>query len=74
MYSLVNLLNFSSVLKTGFLALDLMLSFFLLVVIKQAFSMNTIVHDANDSAIIKAGAIFLFILAVSLFLLALVIL
>ena len=74
MDNLANLFNFSSLVKTGFLVLDLMLAFFLLVVIKQAFSMNTIVHDVNDSAIIKAGAILLFILAVSLFLLALVIL
>ena len=74
MYNLVNLFNFSSLLKIGFLVLDFMFGLFLLVVIKQALSMNAIVHDVNDSAIIKACAIFLFILAVSLFLIALVIL
>ena len=74
MNNFLNLFDFYLLLKIGFLVVDFMFTIFLLVVIKQAFSMNTIVHDINDSAVIKSGAIILFIFAVSLFFLALVIL
>jgi len=74
MNNFLNLFDFYLLLKIGFLVVDFMFTIFLLVVIKQAFSMNTIVHDINDSAVIKSGAIILFIFTVSLFFLALVIL
>jgi hypothetical protein len=74
MNNLIKLFNFSSIFKIGFLAVDLMFIIFLLVVIKQVFSMNTIVHDINDSAIIKSGSVILFVFALSLFLAALAIL
>ena len=72
-----NFLNFSQVMpfiKLIFLILDFMFVIFLVVVIKQVFSMNTIVNDTNDSLVLKLGAFLLFGIAVSLFVAALVIL
>ena len=72
-----NLLNFSYILpfiKIIFLILDFMLVVFLVIVLKQVFSMNTIVNDSNDSLSLKLGAFILFIIAVSLFVATLVIL
>jgi len=63
-----------SFVKIGFLIIDIAFTLFLFVVIKQVYTMNTIVNDSNDSSLIKSGAFLLFIIAVSLFLTGLVIL
>ena len=60
--------------KLSFLIISLLLFIFLLVVFKQVLSLNTIIDDGNDSYVIKAGALILIILGLSLFLTALVIL
>ena len=72
--SIYSLLKADYLLKIGFLFGDFVFILFLIVLIKQVFSMNQIINDTNDSAFIKSGAIFLLIIAVSLFLVALVIL
>ena len=61
-------------IKISFLAISVLFTVFLIVVIRQVFSMNTIVHDIHDELIIKTTAIILFIISLSLFLTALVIL
>lgn len=60
--------------KIFFLVTSLLFTIFLIVVVRQVFSMNTIVHDIHDEFIIKAAAIILLIISLSLFLTALVIL
>jgi hypothetical protein len=81
-----NLLNFNSVFSSAFLTQfslifkvlfligDLFLVIFLLVVIKQVFSMDHIVHDSNDSLFIKTFGFLLLFAAISLFLISLAIL
>ena len=61
-------------IKIGFLVIDFAFIVFLVVVVKQVQTMNTIVNDSNDSSIIKSVALFLLIAGISLFLAALVIL
>jgi hypothetical protein len=76
----LNLLNisllskFNIVFKLFFLTADLFTIVFLLVVIKQIFSMDHVVHDSNDSLLIKTFAFSLLFVAVSLFLISLAIL
>jgi hypothetical protein len=72
--NLFHLSQMLSLLKIGFLVIDFAFVIFLIVVIKQIQTMHTIVNDSNDSSIIKTAAFLLFIIAVSLFLTALVIL
>lgn len=72
--NIFSLLKAAYLLKMGFLFVDLLFIFFLIILVKQVFSMNQIINDTNDSAFVKSGAIFLLIIAVSLFLVALVIL
>ena len=75
-----NLTNFLPVaqmnffIKAGFLILALAFILFLLVVIKQVNTMNTIVNDDNSSSVVKTATVLIFAVAVSLFLTALVIL
>lgn len=60
--------------KIFFLVVTLLFTIFLIVVVRQVYSMNTIVHDIHDEFIIKSSAIILLIISLSLFLTALVIL
>ena len=62
------------VTKTFFLVASFLFTVFLIVVARQVFSMNTIVHDTHDEFILKAASIALFIASLSLFLTAIVIL
>ncbi|OGH06402.1 MAG: hypothetical protein A2171_02310 [Candidatus Levybacteria bacterium RBG_13_35_9] len=61
-------------IKVFFLVANLLFTIFLIVVLRQVYSMNTIVHDIHDEFIIKSAAIILLIISLSLFLTALVIL
>jgi hypothetical protein len=66
-----NLLVF---IKIGFLVADLIFAVFAIVIIRQAYSMHSIVSDASDTFIIKSAAFLLLIFAALLFVFALVIL
>jgi hypothetical protein len=72
--NLINNFNILGLIKFGFLTVDILFIIFLLVVVRQVFSMNEIVSDANDTPIIKSSSLLLLIIAVSLFIVALVIL
>lgn len=72
--NLLQIFQMTNVFKTGFLVVNFIFIIFLVIVLKQIQAMNTIVSNANDSAIIKSAATLLLIIAVSLFLTALVIL
>ena len=74
MFNLINLSQLIPFVKLIYLVLDFMFVIFLVVVIKQVFSMNTIVNDSNDSLVLKLGVFVLFGIAVSLFIAALAIL
>lgn len=62
------------IFKIGFLIADFFVIIFLLIVVKQTFSMDHIVHDSNDSLFIKTFVFLLLFSAVSLFLISLAIL
>ncbi len=75
--NLPNAVNFTQlglVFKVFFLLAVAFAIVFLLVVIKQIFSMDHVVHDSNDSLFIKTFTFILLFVAVSLFLISLVIL
>lgn len=74
MFNFLNLFPVLPLLKVSYLILDFMFVIFLVVVIRQVFSMNTIINDSNDSLILKFGVFALFAIAVSLFVATLVIL
>lgn len=61
-------------MKVFFLAVLLLLSIFLVVLLKQIISMNEIVHDTNDSIILRTVSIILLVVSLSLLLTSLVIL
>jgi len=63
-----------SITKIGFLVLNIALIIFLIVVFIQVGSLERIFKETHDSTIIKAIAGLMLIFAISLFLLALVIL
>jgi hypothetical protein len=67
-------LQFNFLAKTGFLAIDFFFVLFLLVAIKQVYAMNAIISGNGNPLVVKIWAILLLIIAVSLFLTALVIL
>ena len=69
-----NINNLFPFIKIGFWALDSIFIFFLIVMIKQLYSMNHIVTDSKDFIILKTCSFLLLILAISLFLLGFVIL
>jgi hypothetical protein len=71
---LLQKLQIATLFKTGFLVADVIFVIFLIVVIKQVLTMNTIVSNDNDSSLIKSASFLLLIINVSLFLTALVIL
>lgn len=62
------------IVKIFFLVCSFLFSIFLLIVLKQVTSMNSLVKDENDSLILKLIALVLVMSSVSLFLAALVIL
>ena len=63
--------NFNIIFKLLFLTADLFVAVFLVVVIRQIFSMDHIVHDSNDALFIKTFAFLLLFAAASLFLISL---
>ena len=63
-----------SLTKIFFLMVNLLFTVFLIVVVRQVFSMNTIVHDVHDEFILKTTAVILLVISISLFLTAIVIL
>lgn len=67
-----NLLVF--VVKMSFLTSLLLVTIFLLVVLKQVSSMSSVVHDSNDSFILKAVSFSLLMFSLSLFLISIAIL
>lgn len=71
-FSFVTGVNFT--LKLGFLVADSFLIIFLLIVLKQILSMNHIIHDSNDFSYINTFTVVLMLIAVSLFVICLVIL
>jgi hypothetical protein len=72
--SIFNISQFNILFKAAFLVSDLFAIIFLLVVIKQVFSMDHIMHDSNDFMFIKTFAFMLLFIAVSLFFIAIAIL
>jgi hypothetical protein len=71
---LLPFIKFSLFAKIGFLAIVLFFIIFLIIAVRQVFAMNTIVSESNTSFVVKAAILLLFVVAVSLFLTALVIL
>ena len=71
---IINFLNIYTVLKIGFLILDVFYIVFLFVLFNRILSMNRVFREEHDQIILKSVAIFKILLAVSLFLLALAIL
>jgi hypothetical protein len=67
-------LQFNFLTKVGFLAVDFFFVLFLVVAIKQVYAMNSIISGSGNPLVIKATAILLLTIAISLFLTALVIL
>jgi len=74
LYKLFPFIQFNLFIKIGFLALDLFFILFLIIAVRQVFTMTTIVNDASNAVIIKGSVILLLLLSISLFLTALVIL
>ncbi len=66
--------NFGPIFKALFLLADFFILMFLLVVLRQIFAMDHIIHDSNDSMFIKTFAFALLFVAASLFLISLAIL
>jgi hypothetical protein len=77
MYNFSNLLQTPQInilFKIGFLIANFIFIIFLIVVIREVRTMSTIVSNNNNTSTIKSAILLLFIVAVSLFLTALVIL
>jgi hypothetical protein len=77
MYNFSNLLQtpqINTLFKIGFLIANFIFIIFLTVVIREVRTMSTIVSNSNNTSTIKSAILLLFIVAVSLFLTALVIL
>jgi hypothetical protein len=67
-------LQFSFLTKVGFLAIDFFFVLFLIVALRQVYAMNEIISGSGNPFAIKLTAFILLLVAVSLFLTALVIL
>jgi hypothetical protein len=65
---------FTVLAKVFFLVVDLLLILFLSVFFKKVLYLNTIIDDVNDSLILRIGSFLLVVLAIWLFLTAVVIL
>lgn len=72
--SFLNHINTLLIVKILFLTADIFYIIFLFIVLNRITSMSHIVKDAHDQMIIHSIAIFKFLVAISLFLLALAIL
>ena len=72
--SILQISQMGNFVKIGFLVVDFAFALFLVIVLRQVYTMNTVVNDSHDSSIVKTAAFLLLIIAVSLFLTALVIL
>jgi len=67
-------LQFSFLTKVGFLAVDFFFILFLLVAVRQVYAMDAIISGSGNPLVIKVAVFLLLIIAISLFLTALVIL
>jgi len=67
-------LQFSFLVKVGFLAIDFFFVLFLVVAVRQVFAMNAIISGSGNPYLIKLAVFALLLVAISLFLTALVIL
>jgi hypothetical protein len=67
-------LQFNSLAKAGFLAIDFFFILFLIVAVRQVYAMNSIISGSGNPYVIKVSIFILLFVAVSLFLTALVIL
>jgi hypothetical protein len=67
-------LQFNFLIKVGFLAVDFFFILFLIIAVRQVYAMNSIISGSGNPLVIKAAAFLLLIIAISLFLTALVIL
>jgi hypothetical protein len=67
-------LQFSFFAKIGFLAIDFFFVLFLIVAVRQVYAMNSIISGSGNPYVIKLAVFVLLLVAVSLFLTALVIL
>jgi len=67
-------IQFSFLAKIGFLAIDFFFVLFLIVAVKQVYAMNSIISGSGNPYVIKLTVVILLLVAVSLFLTALVIL
>lgn len=74
MYNVLGAYFLMLVIKIIFLFLDFFLIVFLFFVFRQILSMNTIVENTNDAPMLKTGIFILLMIALSLFLTAIVIL
>jgi hypothetical protein len=72
--SFLHILQINNLFKIGFLVVNFIFIVFLLILAKQIRTMNTIVSSANDATVIKSATLLLLVIAISLFLTALVIL
>ena len=67
-------LNVHFLIKIGILFVDFAYIVFLIVVLVQVLSMERVIREVHDSMVLKTIALFNLLLAISLFLIALVIL
>lgn len=67
-------LNPLSVLKIGFLVIDLFYIIFLLILLDRIKSMSKIVREEHDAVVLRSVAVFKILASISLFLLALAVL
>lgn len=71
---LLPFLQFGFMTKIGFLAVDFFFVLFLIVAVKQVYAMNAIISGNGNPFVVKIFVFALLFIAISLFLLALVIL
>ncbi len=71
---LLPFIQFGFIAKIGFLTLDFFFALFLVVAVRQVFAMDEIISGSGNSSLVKFVAIALLLIAISLFLTALVIL
>ncbi|HUD09666.1 MAG TPA: DUF5657 family protein [Patescibacteria group bacterium] len=74
MAKILPFLQFSFLAKAGFLAIDFFFMLFLIVAVRQVYAMNEIISGSGNPYAIKLAVFALLLVAVSLFLTALVIL
>jgi hypothetical protein len=67
-------LQFGFFAKVGFLAIDFFFVLFLIVAVRQVYAMNSIISGSGNPYLIKLAVFALLLVAISLFLTALVIL